>query len=115
MTVGEPAEEPRPDRAHQEGHRKDRPHIQGGVLFLGREELGLEVGRKHRVDVDVVPLHQVAGRALEGIGNGAAQAWLSCPPWAMLRGSVRSVRVASVSWALQADVCIRNAARAGGA
>ncbi len=73
VAVGEAAEVPRPDRAHQEGHREDRPDIQRGVLVLLGEELRLEVTGEHRVDVDVVPLHQVARRALERVGHRAAQ------------------------------------------
>ncbi|MCW0466095.1 hypothetical protein NB705_003168 [Xanthomonas sacchari] len=74
VAVGETAEVPGADRTHQEGHREDRPHVQRGVLVLLGEELRFEVGGEHRVDVDVVPLHQVAGRALERVGHRAAQA-----------------------------------------
>lgn len=78
VAVGKAAEIPRPDRAHQERHRKDRPHEHRGVLvFLGKE-LRLEIDRKHRVDVDVVPLDQIAGRALERVGHRAAKATGSC-------------------------------------
>src|SRR5690606_9115461 len=56
-----------------EGHREDRPHVQGGVLVARREELRFEIAREHRVDVDVVPLDQVAGRTLQRVRHRAAQ------------------------------------------
>ncbi len=71
VTVGKAAEVPRADRAHQEGGGEDRPHIDGGVLVVGREELRFEVDREHRVHINVVPLDQVAGRAFQGVGDRA--------------------------------------------
>ncbi|KAG0944599.1 hypothetical protein G6F31_014567 [Rhizopus arrhizus] len=42
VAVGEAAEEPGADRAHQERGGEDRPHVHGGVLVVRREELRFE-------------------------------------------------------------------------
>jgi hypothetical protein len=69
--VGEPAEEPAPDRAHEKagGEHAGGGQELGGLVALG-EELGREVERGEGVDVEVVPLHEVAG----GAGDDGAHA-----------------------------------------
>ena len=58
--VREATEEPRSHRSHEERHREDRVDVDRRVGVGLVEELRLEIGREHRVDVDVVPLDEVA-------------------------------------------------------
>ena len=69
--VREPAEEPAADRSHEEAGGEYAGGVQelGGLVAL-RKELGGEVERGERVDVEVVPLDEIAG----GTGNDRAHA-----------------------------------------
>ncbi len=71
-TVGKPAEEPRSDRPHHERDSEDRIHVDRRVLIGPIEELALEVRGEHGVDVDVVPLDEVARRSPDRVPDGPA-------------------------------------------
>src|SRR5262249_19695997 len=60
------AEEPAPDRAHQEAcaeHARRVQELRG--LIPGRKELRGKIKGRERVDVEVVPLHQISRRTAD--------------------------------------------------
>src|SRR5690606_12014392 len=61
------------DRPHQKGERKNGPNVDVRVLIIRTEEMVLEGGGEHRIDIDVIPFDQIPGRPLDGVGNRAAQ------------------------------------------
>jgi hypothetical protein len=73
VAVGKAAEIPRADRAHEERQCEDGPDVDIGIRVFGAEEMMLERGCEHRIDVNVIPFDQSAGRSLDSIGNRPAQ------------------------------------------
>src|SRR5690606_14098861 len=64
VTTGKPSEVPAADRPDQKADRIDSRDIQqlrGAISF--RKEAGGEVQRRERVDVEIEPFDQIAGRA----------------------------------------------------
>ena len=70
LAVGVAAEEPGTDGTHEDRRREDGHGLKARLqVVLGIKEVRLKVGGKDGVDVEVVPLHEVAGRALEDIAH----------------------------------------------
>jgi hypothetical protein len=91
VPVREPAKEHRPQRPHEERDGEDGVDEHGGVLGRRVEEAVLKVLGEHGVDVDVVPLDEVAERAAEDVEDGLPRfRWAGAAPPA-----VRSVRLAA--------------------
>ena len=69
--IGESAEEPN-RWGVMKGDGEDRVDVDRRILVRLVEELAFEIGGETPLDVDVVPLHEIAGGSPDGVPDGAA-------------------------------------------
>ncbi|CKS92285.1 Uncharacterised protein [Mycobacterium tuberculosis] len=79
--VGKPTKEPRSDGPGHEGNSEDRVDIDRRVAIGPIKELVLEIRSEHGVDVDVIPLDQIARRSPDRVPNGPTGLGLTRARW----------------------------------